>query len=227
MKYKNIQKGFFLSRINRFTAKILINDAEEICHVKNTGRCKELFIPGVGVYVEKSDNPDRKTKFDLISLYKNNNLINVDSQAPNKVVKEYLEKGQFIKNISLIKPEYTYKKSRFDFYVESGNRKIFIEVKGVTLENNGVVKFPDAPTLRGVKHLNELCECIKDGYEAFVIFVIQMENAIYFTPNGDTDPEFAKALNKAISSGVNINCFSCTVTEDELKIKESVPFKTE
>ncbi len=227
MKYKNIQKGLFLSKINRFTAKILINDVEEICHIKNTGRCKELFIPGAAVYVEKSENPNRKTKFDLISIYKNNTLINIDSQAPNKVVKEYLEKGLFIKNISLIKPEYTYKKSRFDFYVEAGKRKIFIEVKGVTLENNGVVKFPDAPTLRGVKHLNELCECIKDGYEAFVIFVIQMENVDYFTPNSDTDPEFTKALKKAINFGVNVNCFSCAVTENELKIKESVPFKTE
>ena len=164
MTYKNIIPGIFISRPNRFTAEVEIDGNIEICHVKNTGRCKELLIPGAEVYLQKSDNPNRATKYDLIAVRKGERLINMDSNAPNKVFFEYLQSGAYIKNITLIKPEARYGSSRFDFYVEAEGRRIFIEVKGVTLEENGVVMFPDAPTERGVKHLNELMRCASEGY---------------------------------------------------------------
>ena len=175
MKYERIEAGKFLERPNRFIAHVEIAGQKEIVHVKNTGRCAELLIPGATVYVQKTDNPERKTQWDLIGVKKGKRMINMDSQIPNKVVEEWIRKGNLFPNATLIKPETTYKKSRFDLYVEEGNRKIFIEVKGVTLENDGVVKFPDAPTERGIKHLTELCEAVKDGYEAYVFFVIQMK----------------------------------------------------
>lgn len=223
MKYENIKKGKFISRPNRFIAHIEIDGKEEVCHVKNTGRCKELLLPGATVFVQKFDKAERKTKYDLISVLKGDMLINMDSQAPNKVLGEWLPK--YFENITLIKPEAKYKNSRFDFYLEADGKKIFAEVKGVTLEENGVVMFPDAPTERGVKHLNELCECVKDGYEAYVFFVVQMEKADYFTPNRKTHPEFADALANARKCGVNVCCVSCNVKEDELSIKEFVKIK--
>lgn len=218
MKYLNIKKGKFISRPNRFIAHIEIDGREEICHVKNTGRCKELLLSGATVFVQESDKAERKTKYDLISVLKGDMLINMDSQAPNKVMEEWLPK--YFENITLIKPEAKYKNSRFDFYLEADGKKIFVEVKGVTLEENGVVMFPDAPTERGVKHLNELCECVKDGYEAYVFFVVQMEKADYFTPNRKTHHEFADALINAQKCGVNVCCVNCIVKEDELTVKE-------
>ena len=226
MKYSNIVKGKFIERPNRFIAHIEINGKTEVCHVKNTGRCRELLIKGCNVYLEKSDNPNRKTKYDLIAVEKGNLLVNMDSNAPNKVVQEWLtasgcpilqERGQ-----AFVKPEYKYKNSRFDFYVEDGARKIFIEVKGVTLENEGVVKFPDAPSERAVKHVEELIDALQEGYETYVIFVVQMKEVKYFTPNQDTHPEFCKALKKAEKSGVKILAYDCIVTEGTIKLNQQV-----
>lgn len=225
MKYDNIVKGKFISRPNRFIAHVEINGKEEICHVKNTGRCKELLIPGVNVFLQENDNPNRKTKFSLITVEKENRLINMDSQIPNKVVNEWLENGNLFKDITLIKPETKYGNSRFDFYVETKEKKIFIEVKGVTLEENGVVRFPDAPTERGVKHVNELCECKKEGYEAYIIFVIQMKGVMYFEPNMKTHKEFGYALKKAKNSGVNILALDCEVTKETIVMGDYVDVK--
>lgn len=218
MTYKNIIPGIFISRPNRFTAEVEIDGNIEICHVKNTGRCKELLIPGAEVYLQKSDNPNRATKYDLIAVRKGERLINMDSNAPNKMFFEYLQSGAYIKNITLIKPEARYGSSRFDFYVEAEGRRIFIEVKGVTLEENGVVMFPDAPTERGVKHLNELMRCASEGYEAHVVFVIQMNDVKYFTPNNRTHPAFGEALAAAKQAGVTVAAFDCEVGEDSLEI---------
>ena len=222
MKYKNIIKAKFILRPNRFIAHVEIKGQTEIAHVKNTGRCKELLKEGATVYVQKSDNPLRKTKYDLITVEKNKMLINMDSQAPNKVFDEWVKQGNFISNISLIKPECKYGNSRFDFYIEADERKLFVEIKGVTLEDNGVVMFPDAPTERGVKHIRELCECVSKGYEGYIFFIIQMEKCNYFTPNKVTHPEFAEALKFASKCGVNIKALNCTVTFDELKILNEV-----
>ena len=225
MKYLNIRKGIFLSRPNRFIAEVEMNGQTEICHVKNTGRCKELLIPGVEVYLSLTDNPSRSTKYDLVTVRKGHRLINIDSQAPNKVFLEYLQSGRYINGISHIKPEAKYGGSRFDFYVEAGDRRLFIEVKGVTLEEDGVVLFPDAPTLRGVKHLNELAECVRDGYEAHVVFVIQMREALYFKPNSKTHPAFGEALATAETAGVKVTALDCMVAPDSLEIKDYVMMK--
>lgn len=222
MKYANIKPAVFLSRPNRFIAHIEIDGKEEICHVKNTGRCRELLTDRAEIYVQHFDNPNRKTKFDLIAVRKNGNLINMDSQAPNKVFHEWIKNGNFADDITYIKPECKYKNSRFDFYIETVNRKIFAEIKGVTLEENGVVMFPDAPTERGVKHINELIECKKEGFESYIFFIIQMKNCKCFTPNRKTHPEFADALEKAKANGVNIVALNCNVSQDELKICENV-----
>lgn len=227
MKYTNIKQGKFISRPNRFIAKVNIDGKEEICHVKNTGRCRELFIPDATVFVQQSDNPNRKTKFDLIAVYKGDMLVNADSQAPNKVFGEWAAESGFFGEPSLIKPECKYKNSRFDFYIETRGRKIFIEVKGVTLEADGIVSFPDAPTERGLKHIRELCECVKDGFEAYIFFIVQMEKADYFTPNRKTHPEFADALIFAEKNGVNIKCLNCKVTPDSLNINKFIDIKLE
>lgn len=225
MKYENIIKAKFISRPNRFIAEVEIDENIEIAHVKNTGRCKELLTEGTTVYVQKSDNPARKTKYDLITVVKNGMLINMDSQAPNKVFGEWVSQGNFAADVDLIKPECKYGNSRFDFYIEAGGRKIFAEIKGVTLEEEGIVMFPDAPTERGVKHIKELCECVKNGYEGYIFFIIQMEQCKYFTPNKATHPEFAEALKKASECCVNIKAMNCNVTEDELKILKEVEIK--
>ena len=225
MKYENVVKGQFLSRPNRFIADVLINGKAEVCHVKNTGRCKELLIPNCTVYLDKSSNTDRKTKYDLIAVQKGEMLINIDSQAPNKVFGEWIENGDYFKNIIKIKPECKYKNSRFDFYIETEDRKIFAEIKGVTLEEYGVVKFPDAPTERGVKHIKELCDAVKNGYDAYIFFIVQMEECKYFTPNRNTHPEFADALIAAQKCGVNIKCLNCIVEPDKLIIKDFVDVK--
>ncbi|MGN0711459.1 MAG: DNA/RNA nuclease SfsA [Anaerovoracaceae bacterium] len=225
MKYKNIVEGKFAARPNRFIAHVEINGQTEICHVKNTGRCRELLIEGSRVFLEKSDNPHRKTKYDLISVYKGDMLVNMDSQVPNKAVGEWLASGGLFEDITVIKPEKTYGTSRFDFYVEAGNRRIFMEVKGVTLEHDGIARFPDAPTERGVKHLRELKACIGDGYEAYVVFVIQMKGTKLFMPNIETHKEFAEALKEAQEAGVGVLAYDCDVTEDSIKISSPVPVK--
>ncbi len=220
MKYENIKNGIFVSRPNRFIANVIINGKEEVCHVKNTGRCKELLIPGSVVILEESKNPSRKTRYDLIAVYKGKRLINIDSLAPNKVFGEWADK--YFKNVSLIKSEVKFENSRFDFYIEADGKRIFAEVKGVTLEKDGVVLFPDAPTQRGLKHINELCEAVKQGYGAYIFFVVQMDNVKYFTPNKETHKAFADALKKADKKGVRIKCFNSFVKEDELFIKDEV-----
>ena len=216
MKYKNITKGTFLSRPNRFIALVTIDGREEVCHVKNTGRCRELLIPGVSVYLERSDNPARKTKYDLVAVEKGERLINLDSQAPNAAVAEWLptlfpDGDRFV-------AEAAFGRSRFDFYVEAAERQIFLEVKGVTLEEEGVVRFPDAPTERGVKHLEELTNCVRAGYEAYVVFVIQMKGVRYFTPNDKMHPAFGNALRKAATAGVKILARECAVTIDGMTV---------
>ncbi len=223
MKYERIETGKFIERPNRFIAYVEIAGQKETVHVKNTGRCAELLQPGATVYVQKADNPERKTQWDLIGVKKGKRMINMDSQIPNKVVEEWIRKGNLFPNATLIKPETTYKHSRFDLYVEEENRKIFIEVKGVTLEENGVVKFPDAPTERGVKHIGELCEAVKDGYEAYVFFVIQMKGVKYFTPNMKTHAAFGEALRNAKEKGVHILAYDCKVSKDSIELAKEVP----
>ena len=277
MKYNQVVPGTFLQRPNRFIAHVLISGKEEVCHVKNTGRCRELLIPGCNVYCAVSDNPQRKTKYDLIAVEKiiesqtifanagtpsqkikrspetnSTLLVNMDSQAPNAAVKEWLQSGASpFGNIDYIKPEYKYGNSRFDFYLEcktetkrtgvssnstekteamqapteietTRSRKIFLEVKGVTLEDNGVVLFPDAPTERGVKHARELIRCHEEGFETYVLFVVQMERALYFTPNSKTHPQFADALCDAQKAGVQLLAYTCKVTPDEMKIDKEL-----
>lgn len=194
-----------------------INGKEETVHVKNTGRCKELLVPHARVILEKAPvGSSRKTAYDLIAVYKNGMLINMDSQSPNKAVFEFIPK--LFENVTLIRPEKVFGSSRFDFYIEAGARKIFMEVKGCTLEENGICRFPDAPTERGVKHINELVRAVSEGYEAYIFFVIQMESAEYFTPNRETHPEFAEALKRASEKGVNILAYTCAVTNDSMEI---------
>ncbi len=225
MKYNNIYKAKFIKRLNRFVAEVELDGERILCHVKNTGRCKELLKEGVNVYLEKSDKPERKYPFSLVTVKKGRRLVNMDSQAPNMAVFEWLKEGSVFKNITLIKPECTYGKSRFDFYFEYGGKKAYMEVKGVTLENEGVVSFPDAPTKRGTKHINELCECVKEGYEAYIMFVVQMKDVLYFMPNAENDPDFARALIKAEGKGVQILCYDSEVTENGLSIKDKVVIK--
>ena len=230
MKYNRVIPGVFLKRPNRFIAHVCIHGKEEVCHVKNTGRCKELLVPGCTVYCAVSDNPNRKTKFDLIAVEKkvesSTLLINMDSQAPNAAVKEWLASGASpFGQIDLMKPECSHGNSRFDFYLECNKRKIFIEVKGVTLEDDGVVLFPDAPTERGVKHVHELIQCHAEGYETYILFVVQMERARYFTPNRKTHPQFADALSEAKQAGVELLAYMCTVCPDEMKMDKPLEIK--
>lgn len=263
MKYNKVVSGTFLQRPNRFIAHVLIDSKEEICHVKNTGRCHELLIPGCTVYCAVSDNPQRKTKFDLIAVEKRVTystitnqqgipvatttsseaietngapnsktdpgsshvlLVNMDSQAPNAAVKEWLQSGTSpFGKIDYLKPECKFGNSRFDFYLETEKRKIFLEVKGVTLEDNGTVLFPDAPTERGVKHLRELIRCHEERFETCVIFVVQMEQARCFTPNRKTHPQFADALWEAQEAGVQLLAYTCKVTPAAMTLDKALP----
>lgn len=223
MKYNNIYEGKFLERPNRFIAICEIDGKEEICHVKNTGRCRELLIKGATVYLEKSSNPNRKTQFDLVSVEKNSKLINMDSQIPNYVVVESLDK--IFNDITFIKQEYKYGNSRFDIYVETKTEKIFVEVKGVTLENDGVVRFPDAPTERGIKHLKELQKAVTEGYRACVVFLVQMNGVKYFEPNYETHSEFAEELKNANENGVEILVFDSVVSPYGIKLNNKVKLK--
>ena len=222
MKYSNIHKGIFLDRPNRFIANVLIDGIPTVCHVKNTGRCRELLIPGAKVLLEKSSNPSRKTQFDLIKVYKGDRLINMDSSAPNTVFGEFLKSGGLGFIPEFIKPEYTYGDSRFDYYFEHDGIKAFAEVKGVTLEDGNIARFPDAPTERGIKHLRGLMECASQGYEAYAVFIIQMRGIECFKPAWDKHREFALTLCEAAKSGVNVLAFDCDVTEDGLYIADKV-----
>lgn len=224
MQYQRIEKGRFLSRPNRFIAHVELNGQTETVHVKNTGRCRELLTPGATVYLEKSGNPARKTQYDLIAVEKGNLLVNMDAQAPNQVFREWAESGGFRPDLTLLRPETTWGDSRFDFYWEAADSsRGFVEVKGVTLEEGGHARFPDAPTARGVKHLKELVRCREEGYEAAVCFVIQMAGMRDFAPNDVTHPAFGDALRLAARSGVQVIARECAVTEDSLTIAASVP----
>lgn len=227
MKYNKMIEAEFIERPNRFVAYCNIDGNIEKIHVKNTGKCKELLVPGSKVYLEESDNPNRQTKYSLISVIKGNRLINMDSQVTNKMVYEALvDKSlilpEFDEEITLIKPEKTYGNSRFDVYIEGKTKKAFIEVKGCTLEINGVVKFPDAKTERGVKHVRELIEAKRDGYLAYIIFVIQMEDVLYFTPNIEMHKEFGDVLKEAKKNGVKILAYDSIVDIDNIRLNKSV-----
>lgn len=222
MIYNNIHHGVFISRPNRFIANVQIDGKVEICHVKNTGRCRELLTDRARVIVQESDSPNRKTRFDLINVYKGDRLINMDSQSPNKVFAEWAHKSGVFGNITLLRPETRFGSSRFDFYMEADARKAFVEVKGVTLEEDGVVRFPDAPTERGVKHVRELMECINEGYDAYVVFIVQMKDVLYFEPNWETHREFGEALMEAAAHGVRVLAVDCEVMEDTIEARDLV-----
>ena len=214
MKYPNICRGSFIDRPNRFIARAEINGRIHSVHVKNTGRLKELLVPGAEVFLTAPGTPGRKTAYDLVAVAKpDGQIVNIDSQAPNFVAREWLEKRDFDRII----PEYAFGDSRLDFYMEKGGERFIMEVKGCTLERGGVGFFPDAPTLRGTKHLNELAGAVKQGYKAYLAFVIQMEGVCEVRPNTDTDPAFASALENAVKSGVKPVFITCRVTPDSLE----------
>lgn len=222
MEYKGVESAVFLKRPGRFIAEIVRDGETEICHVKNTGRLKELLIPGAEVFIARARNQERKTKYDLIGVRKGEQIVNIDSQIPNYAVKEWLEKGGLFKRISLIRPETKYGSSRFDFFVEADGKQMFIEVKGVTQEADGIARFPDAPTQRGIKHIEELSQCIKAGYESYLIFVIQMKGIRYFEPNEDIHKAFCEVLRKAKKAGVHILAYDCLVTENTMDIDAGI-----
>lgn len=228
MKYDSVVEAKFVQRLNRFIAEVDLNGEIVKVHVKNTGRCKELFIEGARVFLEPAKNPDRKTKFSLVALYKDDLLINIDSQIPNYVAREAVLSNPYLKDIfgevTYLKNEVTYGKSRFDLYYENDNKgtKGYIEVKGVTLEIDGMVKFPDAPTTRGTKHVLELIESTKEGFKSYILFVIQLSPATYFTPNDVTDPDFANALKLARDAGVGILCFDSLIEPDSIVLNKPI-----
>ena len=224
MRYENMVSGVFLKRPNRFIAHIEIDGKEEICHVKNTGRCRELLPEGAQVYCQRASNPERKTKYDLITVKKGQRLINMDSQAPNIAAGEWLASGG-LGQIENLKAETAHGASRFDFSFTKDGRNCFLEVKGVTLENDGVCAFPDAPTDRGAKHLRELAQAAKAGFGAYALFVIQMNDVKYLHPNDDTDPAFGKALREAAATGVHILAMDCKITKDSMTIQNPVKIK--
>lgn len=222
MRYDNISEAIFLERPNRFVAKAVLDDREIICHVKNTGRCKELLVPGSRIFLQHSASPGRKTAYDLISVCKGDRLINMDANAPNTVFGEWLRAGGLGFVPEYVKPEQSHGDSRYDFYFEHSGIRAFAEVKGVTLEDGGVVRFPDAPTERGVKHLRGLIRCVEEGFDAYIVFIIQMNGVKYFEPNIRTHPEFAYALKEAAASGVHILAQDCMVSETTLDISGPV-----
>ena len=224
MQYENMVPGIFRSRPNRFIAYIEIGGREEVCHVKNTGRCKELLIPGAAVWCRRDDNPSRKTKYDLIAVQKGERLINMDSQAPNAAAKEWLAAGG-LGVIEDLRSEVKCGDSRFDFAFCKDGRQCYLEVKGVTLENDGVCAFPDAPTERGAKHLRGLQKAARDGFGAYVLFVIQMSDVKYLHPNDATDPGFSQALRDAVAAGVTVLAVDCAVTPETMYIRQSILVK--
>lgn len=224
MKYSAIVPGIFLARPNRFIAHVQIDGKMQICHVKNTGRCKELLIPGVTVWCEKSSNPGRKTGYDLTAVTKGCKLINMDSQAPNAAVLQWLQQGG-LGPVTELRPEYTHGNSRFDFFFRKNGVPCLMEVKGVTLEQSGVCAFPDAPTTRGVRHLQELASAQRDGYQCYILFVIQMQDVQYLHPNDKTDPAFGAALREAAAAGVQVLAFDCHVTPESMALRQPVAVK--
>lgn len=224
MKYEHPVCGTFLSRPNRFVARVVLSGREETVHVKNTGRCRELLLPGAEVWCQPAENPCRKTRFDLIAVEKGRRLINLDAQAPNAVAAQWLAEGG-LGEIDALRPETVYGDSRFDFSFYKGGRRCFLEVKGVTLEEDGVCAFPDAPTQRGTKHLRGLRDAALAGNGAYVLFVIQMEGAKYLQPNDGTDPAFGQALRDAAAAGVQVLAVDCLVTPWELKIRDWIPVR--
>ena len=227
MNYPNIVPGIFLSRPNRFIARVRINGREETAHVKNTGRCRELLIPGAEIYLQHHDNPRRKTRFSLISVKKSDKLINIDSQAPNQVLKEALQEGMYLPGlvhpITCIRPESVFGNSRFDFYVEAGGQKAYIEAKGVTLERDGVAMFPDAPTERGVKHVRELILAAEESFTAYVFFVVQMKGICCMMPNDRMHAAFGSSLRAARKAGVHIMAYDCIAKPESLWLDQPVP----
>lgn len=226
MQYAHVRPAVFQARPNRFVARVLLDGKEETVHVKNTGRCRELLVPGARVYLAEGDNPARKTRYDLVAVEKGELLVNLDSQAPNKVFAQWAQAGGFRPGLTLLRPETTWGNSRFDFYWEdAAGQRGFVEVKGVTLEEEGHVRFPDAPTLRGVKHLEELVRARAEGYEAAVCFVVQMEGMVDFAPNDATHPAFGAALRRAAASGVTVLAMECAVTPGSLAIRRPIPVR--
>ena len=225
MEYGNMVEARFLRRVNRFTAFVELNGQEEMVHVKNTGRCKELLLEGARVFLEEADKEGRKTKYSLIAVYKEDVLVNMDSQAPNQMAAEALAEGKIeeIGEVDFLKREVNYENSRFDLFYQKGEKKGFIEVKGVTLEENGIAKFPDAPTERGAKHLRELIKAKEEGYEAAVLFVIQMKGVQEFRPNEERDKNFTAALKEAAKAGVKILAYDCRVQVGKVYIDQKVP----
>jgi sugar fermentation stimulation protein A len=223
MHYHAVQSAIFLSRPNRFIARVQMGDKEEICHVKNTGRCRELLVPGCTVYLEKAENPARKTAYDLIAVQKGHRIINMDAQAPNHVFAEWVTEGGFCPDVRKIHPEYRYGRSRLDFFLDTVSGPHLVEVKGVTLESEGHAYFPDAPTERGVRHIRELQRAAEEGWSATLFFVVQMEHIESLSPNDITQPEFGAALRDAEHAGVRIEAWECAVTMDSLKISSRVP----
>ena len=224
MKYGRMVQGTFLDRPNRFVAHVLIDGEPQVCHVKNTGRCRELLPAGALVWCQESDNPARKTKYDLTTVKKGDRLINMDSQAPNAAAREWLLAGG-LGEIEDLRPETVHGDSRFDFSFTRAGKRCFLEVKGVTLETDGVCAFPDAPTERGVKHLNGLARAAEEGYGTYVLFVVQMENVRYLHPNDKTDPAFGRALRQAAEAGVEVLAVDCRVTPESMTIGKSLPVR--
>lgn len=225
MRYGKTVRGTFVSRPNRFIAKVLVEGKEETVHVKNTGRCREILVPGTQVVLEDSCNPSRKTRYDLIAAYKGGNLINIDSQSPNKAFGEFITESGIFGGTPAVHPEYSHGDSRFDFYIESEGRRIFVEVKGVTREFDGVCMFPDAPTERGLKHLRGLERCVEEGYEAYLALVVQMKGMHVFVPDYETHPEFGREMERAEEMGVGILVYDCVVTEDSMYVDSPVPHR--
>lgn len=222
MKYERMHKAEFLSRPNRFVANCLLDGQQIVCHVKNTGRCKELLVPGAEVWLQHMPSEKRTTAYDLISVKKGERIINMDAVAPNQAFAEFVTEGKFQQEWSLVKRECTHGDSRFDLYLEAPGRRAFVEVKGVTLEKDGIVRFPDAPTERGIKHLNGLMRCLEEGYEAYAVFIIQMDRVKYFEANRATHAAFADALAQAAKAGVKVLAFDCLVTPDTMVVNQPV-----
>ena len=229
MEYSSVRPGVFLDRPNRFIAHVETDGRPEVCHVKNTGRCRELLVPGARVYLSESGNPARKTRFDLIAVEKERPegklLINMDSQAPNQVFREWASEGRFRPGLTVLRPETVFGSSRFDFYWETEESRGFTEIKGVTLEESGTARFPDAPTERGVKHLHELIAARAEGYEAVLCFIVQMEGMSFVEPNDATHPAFGEALRQAARAGVEVTALECAVTPASLRAVRPLPVR--
>lgn len=225
MEYANIHRAVFLRRPNRFIAHVVLEGQETVVHVKNTGRCRELLVPGCTVYLVESDNPARKTKYDLVAVEKGSLLVNMDAQAPNHLFQEWAEQGHFLPRLTKLQPEYTHGDSRFDFYLEQGEERWLVEVKGCTLEADGVARFPDAPTERGVKHIEGLIRAKSEGFHTGICFILQMEGMRCFEPNDATHPAFGEALRRAKAAGVEVLALECRVWPQGAEVLRPVPVR--